>query len=68
MTFKNGRPVTTEPHDGVVLDKIDAVRVISDAFLGAANPPVLTSGPRTPLSAVRRAEANAKRRSPRPSR
>ncbi|MER6947037.1 VanW family protein [Nonomuraea sp. NPDC000554] len=64
VAFNGVRPVARAPHDGVLLDRADAVRVISDAFLHARNTAALTlrpAKPETTLTAVRRAQADAKR-------
>ncbi len=64
VAFKNGQPVTSDPHDGVVLDKPEAVRVITDAFLTGRESVFLTLRPAKPdttPTAVKQAETAAKR-------
>ncbi|MFG3440210.1 VanW family protein [Nonomuraea sp. NPDC047897] len=45
VTFEGLRPVATEPADGVLLDREDAVRRIADAFLNSRPSAVLTLRP-----------------------
>ncbi|WP_219463942.1 VanW family protein [Nonomuraea rhizosphaerae] len=64
VIFRNGQPVTSDPQDGVVLDKADAVRQIGDAFLFGRGSAVLTLRPAKPSTTaadVKAAQAVAKR-------
>ncbi|MCA2222979.1 VanW family protein [Nonomuraea aurantiaca] len=64
VAFKNGQPVSSEPRDGVVIDRPDAVRVITEAFLRGRDSAVLTlrpAKPNTTPTALKQAEAAAKR-------
>ncbi len=64
VVFEGLRPVVTEPEDGVLLDRDDAVRRITDAFLNSRPTAVLTLRPakaRTTPEAVAEARAQAQR-------
>ncbi|MEU8105091.1 VanW family protein [Nonomuraea muscovyensis] len=64
VAFDGLRPVVTEPEDGVLLDREDAVRRIGDAFLASRDTAVLTLRPakaETTPEAVAKAKAEAQR-------
>uniref|UniRef100_UPI0013B4597B VanW family protein n=1 Tax=Nonomuraea lactucae TaxID=2249762 RepID=UPI0013B4597B len=64
VAFRGARPVVTQPRDGVLLDREDAVRVISDAFLNSRESAALTlrpAKPTTTAAAVDRAVVAARR-------
>lgn len=64
VTFKNLRPVVVQPRDGRLLDRAEAVKVISNAFLAGGGTVELTLRPAEPTTtraAVERARAQAAR-------
>ncbi|MEV0594005.1 VanW family protein [Nonomuraea cavernae] len=52
VAFRGLRPVASEPQDGVLLDREDAVRVITDAFLHSRGSAALTIRPAKPQTTV----------------
>ncbi|NUW34949.1 VanW family protein [Nonomuraea sp. SMC257] len=64
VAFQGLRPVVTEPRDGVLLDRDDAVRAIDAAFRGGRDSVILTLRPAKPESTsatVAKAKALAER-------
>ncbi|MEV0199341.1 VanW family protein [Nonomuraea sp. NPDC050691] len=64
VAFEGLRPVVTEPRDGVLLDRDDAVRAIDAAFRGGRESVILTLRPAKPESTpetVAKAKALAER-------
>ena len=64
VAFKGLTPVATEPREGALLDRGEAVRVISDAFLRGSGTALITLKPVKPTTtpaAVDKARAQAKR-------
>ncbi|MFG1945063.1 VanW family protein [Nonomuraea sp. NPDC048826] len=64
VAYEGLRPVVTQPRDGVLLDRADAVKAISDAFLtgsGAASLTLERADPTTTQTAVTRARTQARR-------
>ncbi|WP_049556822.1 VanW family protein [Nonomuraea sp. SBT364] len=64
VVFKGLRPVATQPRSGALLDRSDAVRVITDAFLRGSGTAIVSLQPAEPTTtarAVQRAAAQARR-------
>ncbi|MEU4574445.1 VanW family protein [Nonomuraea sp. ATR24] len=64
VTYKGLRPVATQPRSGALLDRGEAVRVISEAFLngtGTAIVSLVPAEPATSARAVQKATAQARR-------
>ncbi|WP_336205975.1 VanW family protein [Nonomuraea sp. LPB2021202275-12-8] len=64
VAFRGLRPVSSQPRDGALIDRGEAVRVISDAFLRGSGTAVISLKPAQPTTtpeAVSKAQTEARR-------